>query len=220
MSSRFINGAKYAISTQLAAAIAITAVTNANPAVASSGTLPTDGDILIIKSGWTELNDAVLRADTPSGGTFKLEGYDSTDTARFPAGEGIGTYIKASNFVSLSQVRDVQMDGGEQQYFQYQYVEDQGGRQRQKPTYKNAMSMRVVIDYDPNLAWYAALVEADRKKIDVVLREILPAGDVIYYVGTLAFNKVPTKGINENMTVTATFSLSSDPTRYDTFSAA
>lgn len=216
MSSRFINGAKYAISTQLAAAIAITGISNANPGVASTGTTPADGDILIIKSGWTELNDSVVRADNPVAATsFRLEGVDTTDLVRFPAGEGIGSYLKVSNFVGLSQVRDVQMDGGDQQYFQYQYVEDQGGRQRQKPTFKNAMSMRVVLDYDPSLPWYAALKEVDRKRIDCVLREVLPAGDVIYYVGTLSFNGVPTKGINENMTVQATFSLSSDPVRYD-----
>jgi hypothetical protein len=215
MSSRFINGAKYAVSTQLAAAIAITALSNANPAVASCATPAANGDILILQSGWTNLTEGVYRAAGQVAATsFQLEGVDTTDATRYPAGEGVGAFQKASAFVGLSQVRDVAMSGGDQNYFQYQYVEDEGGRQRQSPTFKGAMSMKVELDYDPTLPWYDALIEVDRLKVPCVLRETLPAGDVIYYVGMLAFNKVPTKGINQNMTVVATFSLQADPTRY------
>lgn len=210
MTSRFINGAKYAVSTVLGAAAAITAVSNATPAVITSATMPTAGDILILTSGWTDLNGTVVRALAAGG----LEGVDTTDVVAYPAGEGVGAYQKASTFVGLSQVRDVAMDGGDQNYFQFQYVEDKGGRQRQSPTFKSAMTMKIELDYDPALPWYQALITADAKKLPVVLRETLPAGDVIYYVGMLAFNKVPTKGINQNMTVKATFSLQADPQRY------
>lgn len=215
MSSRFINGAKYAVSTQLAAAIAITALSNANPAVASTVTPPANGDIVVLNSGWTNINEGVYRASNVVAATsFKLEGVDTTDVVRYPATEGVGAFQKASAFVSLSQVRDVAMSGGDQNYYQFQYVEDEGGRQRQSPTFKGAMSMKIEMDYDPSLPWYDALITVDRLKVPCVLRETLPAGDVIYYVGILAFNKVPTKGINQNMTVTATFSLQADPTRY------
>lgn len=215
MASRFINGAKYAVSTQLAAAIAITGITNANPAVASSATPPADGDILVLKSGWSELNDTVVRADGPAAGTFILEGVDTTDLNRFPAGEGLGAYEKASSFVSFSQVRDVDLSGGEQQFYTYQNVEDPSSRQRQDPTYKNPMVLKVMLAYDPALPWYNTLVELDRKREPVVLRETLPNGDTIYYFGMISFNKVPTKKLNEHMQVEATFSLYSDPIRYD-----
>lgn len=210
MTSRFINGAKYAVSTVLGAAAAITAVSNASPAVITSATMPAAGDIIILTSGWTDLTGTVVRALAAGG----LEGVDTTDVVTYPAGEGVGAYQKASSFVGLSQVRDVAMDGGDQNYFQFQYVEDKGGRQRQSPTFKSAMTMKIELDYDPALPWYQALITADSKKLPVVLRETLPAGDVIYYVGMLAFNKVPTKGINQNMTVKATFSLQADPQRY------
>jgi len=130
MSSRFINGAKYAVSTALATAVAITAITNADPAVASSPSLPTAGDILLLKSGWSNINDSIARAAAPGGGTFELEGLDTTNVLRFPATEGIGTYEKVTTFLGFNQVRDVKLEGGEQNYFEYQYVEDEGGRQR------------------------------------------------------------------------------------------
>src|SRR6478736_885416 len=196
--------------------VAISGVTNADPAVASTATTPTNGDILIIKSGWTELNETVARAAGVSAGvSFQLEGVDTTSTIRFPAGEGAGTYEKASSFVSITQVRDVVMDGGEQDFFEFQYVEDASSKKRRVPTSKSPDGMTITMDYDPDLAWYDALIELDRLKEPVVLRETLPNGDVIYYYGYVSFNKVPTKTLNENMTVKATFSLLADPIRYD-----
>lgn len=214
MSSRFINGAKYAVSTALAAAVAITAITNADPAVASTGTLPAAGDILLLKSGWSNINDSIVRAANPAGGAFELEGLDTTNVLRYPAGEGIGTYEEVTTFLGFNQVRDVKLEGGEQNYFEYQYVEDEGGRQRKKPTFKSASAITFVLDYDPDLPWYEEMIELDRLGNLVVIREILPSGDTIYYVGTLAFNKVPTKDVNQNMTVQASLSLESDPVRF------
>jgi len=215
MSSRFINGAKYAFSQSVAAAVVVSAISNASPAVASASATPTEGDIVVLTSGWTELTDTVARVGTVVPSTsFEVEGVDTSDDVRYPTGEGAGAYAVVSDFITLSQVRDITTDGGDQQFFTFQYVEDPGSRQRQKPTFKNAQGDKIVMDYDPDLAWYDALIELDRLRAPVVLRETLPNGELIYTYGYLSFNKVPTKQINENMTVTATFSAISDPIRY------
>lgn len=215
MSSIFINGAQYAVSTTLGTAIAVSAISNANPAVATASAPPADGSLVVIKSGWPELNETIARTAEADAASFVLGGVNTSSTTRFPVGEGVGSVQIASGFVSLSQVRDVTMSGGEQQYYQWQYVEDRSSRQRQKPTYKNAMSLAVVMDYDPSLPWYETLIDLDGIKDPVVLRELLPNGSTIYYYAYPSFNKVPTKTVNENVTVTATFSLISDPMRYD-----
>lgn len=215
MSSRFVNGTKFAVSTQLAAAVAISALSNADPAVANTATPPADGSIVVVKSGWTALNETVARSAGQIAATsFQLEDVDTSNTGRFPPGEGIGTFEVASSFVSITQVRDVQTEGGDQNFFQYGYIEDESAMQRQKPTDKSAMSTLLILDYDPDLPWYATLVELDRLREPVVLRETLPSGEVILSYGYLSFNKVPTKVRNENMTVRATFSLLTDPVRY------
>ena len=214
MSSQFINGAKYAVSTSLAAAIALTGITNADPAIASTGTLPTAGDILLIRSGWEELNETAIRAASPAGGTFALEGFDATLTNRFPAGEGIGTYEKVAGWTSITQITDVNTTGGEQNYETYQYVGDAGRRQRKKPTFKNAMDLVLSMDYDPDAAWYQVMKDLDFAAEMVVIREILPNGDTFYYAGTLAFNGVATKAINKNMQVKASLSMAGEPIRY------
>ena len=215
MTSRFINGAKHAVSTAVTAAAAITGISNANPAVASAASPPAAGSFVIIKSNWPELNDTVAKVGTVTAGTFVLLGVDTSDLNRFPAGEGAGTFQVASSFVSLSQVRDVDQSGGEQQFYTYQNVEDPSSRQRQDPTYKNPMVIRVDMAYDPALPWYETLIELDRTREPTVLREILPGGDTILYFGIMSFNKVPTKKVNEHMMVSATFSLYADPIRYD-----
>lgn len=214
MSSKFINGAKYAVSATLAPSVPITAISNANPAIASAGALPVAGNILLLKSGWSQLNDSVARALAPAAGAFTLEQVNTTSVTRFPPTEGVGAYQVASAFFSVDQVRDVKLDGGEQNYFEFQYVEDEGGRQRRKPTFKSATGITFTLDYDPDKPWYDQLITIDREAQLVILRETLPNDDVIYYVGTLAFNKVPTKDVNQNMTVQMSLSLESDPVRF------
>ncbi|ANN66470.1 phage tail protein [Bordetella bronchialis] len=215
MSSIFINGTKYSVSTGLAAAVAVTAITNANPAVASAATPPADGSILIVNSGWSELDETVARSANADADSFELEGVDTTSATRFPAGQGAGSVRAVDTWVPLDQVRDVQVAGGEQQYFQYQYVEDRSSRQRQKPTFKNAITLTFQLDYDPAKAWYQALIEADAARDPVVVRGILPNGAVLLYYAYPSFNKVPTGTVNENLQNTATFSLLADPIRYE-----
>ena len=215
MSTQFVNGSRFAVSTSLAAAVAITAISNANPAIADAATLPAEGDILLLTSGWPDLSGQVVRAANPAAGKFTLEGVDTTNTALFPAGEGAGVYEKVSSFVSFSQVLGVSMSGGEQNFHDFRFVEDRGNRQRRKPTYKSAITFNFRLAYDPNLPWYAALEAIDKAGREVILRETLPEGDVIYYSGYLSFQKIPSKELDVNQEVVATFSINSDPIRYD-----
>ena len=214
MSSMFINGAKYAVSDALAAAVAVSALSNANPAVATTATPPAEGAVIVVTSGWSEVNDRVTRALDPDATTFKLEGIDTSDTGRFPAGEGIGAYRVASTFTPIDQVRDITKEGGDQNYFNWRYVEDTDNRQRSRPTFKNATVFNFLMDYDAAKPWYARLQEADREQVPVVLREILPNGQgVVYYYGYPSFDDIPTKTIDENITVTLSLALVSAPIR-------
>lgn len=210
----FPNGTQYSFSTTLGAAIPVTAITNADPAVATASSPPVDGSIVVIKSGWSALNDTVARTSGAAATTFDLEGVDTTSVSRYPAGEGAGSVQVATDFVGLSQVQTIAMSGGDQQFYQYQYVEDKNGRQHQKPTFKNAMTLTFTLDYDPALPWYADLITADQAGALVALKAVLPSGDTLLYLGYPSFNKVPTSTKNENQQVTATFSLAADPIRY------
>lgn len=204
----------FSVSTALGAALAISAISNANPAVATAASPPDDGDILLVRSGWTELNERVVRAANADSGSFELEGIDTSSLVRFPAGQGAGSVLPVSTWVTLSQVTGVEKTGGEQQFYQWRYVEDRSSRQRQRPTFKNAKVITLTLDYDPALAWYAALVEADAVKDPVVLRAVLPNLDELYYLVYPSFDGDPSMTLDQNMQNTATFSMTSEFTRY------
>jgi hypothetical protein len=214
MPSLMINGAKYAVATVLAAPAVFTAVTNADPAVATAVVPPAQGDVMLLASGWSELDGAPVRAGAVTANSFELENYDTTDVIRFPVGEGIGAFQVASAFVNLPKIHDIQAAGGEQNFATRQYVDDSSGKQVQAPTFKSAQSRTYMLDYDPTKPHFDALIDLDRKKELVIMRETLPNGDVIYYAGYLSFNKEPTRALNEFMSNQMTFSLSSDSIRY------
>jgi len=91
MAYHFPAGTKAYYSTTFAAAKTVTGVTNASPAVATSVAHGyTDGDPLLVSSGWQDASDTVFEADQLSADTFSLLGLDSTDTNVFASGTGTG----------------------------------------------------------------------------------------------------------------------------------
>lgn len=213
--SIMLNGAKYAIATALAEAAAITNITNANPALALAPVTPDTGDIVLLSSGWGELDEVPARVGTVVADTsFGLLGYDTTDLVRFPEDEGLGAYVVASNFVNLPKIHDIQKSGGEQNYATRQYVSDPSSKQVQAPTFKSARTRTYMLDYQPDLPHFAALLALDRSQELTILRETLRNGDVIYYAGRVSFDADPTTALNEFISNAFGFAPTADSIRY------
>ncbi|WP_368655389.1 phage tail protein [Castellaniella ginsengisoli] len=218
MASYFPNGTILSVSTALSDGGNINSMTNAKPAVAtadSSGFTVSQGDIMVLNSNWADATDRVFRASVASSSTVTFEGLDTTDTDRFQIGAGDGSIQVVDDWVQLSQVREVGKTGGDQNFFQWQYLEDRSSQQKQRPTFKSAKSMTVTLDYDPAKAWYASLDELDQKGDAVVLRAVLPNGAKLFYYVYPSFDADPSLTMNENMVNTATFSQISRFTRYE-----
>jgi Phage tail tube protein, TTP len=161
MSQTFINGAKYAFSTTVGAIVALTGISNANPAVAAGGSLPADGDIVLLQSNWTDLNDLA----TYAGAAGVLNQIDTTDETVYVPGEDTpASYRVMSDFVSISQIRDLQQTGGDTNNFTWGYIDDRSPRQRSKPTDQNPLVLTFVLDYDPSLPWADALEAVSRSR--------------------------------------------------------
>ncbi len=205
MSSRFPNGTVFALSGVGGVAKTITAITNANPGVASSTSHGfTDGDILVLTLASTRLDQRVARVDNAATNAFDIEGINTTSTTLYPSGFGVGSASEYGSFVSLSQTTNTQTQGGEQQYFQWVYLED--GKQRQRKTFKNAKSLIWTGDADEDLSWFAALQAADDDGILRVLRATMPTGRVVYWPVEVSFDGEPSFTANTNQQVTAQFS--------------
>lgn len=211
---QFPNGTVFSVSKMLALAVAIAAISNANPAVASTAKPPDAGSVVVLASSWPGINERVARVAKTTNDSFELEGLDTTALAKYPAGAGAGSFQIVEDWVTLSQVTNIAKSGGDQQFYQWQYAEDPTGTQRQRPTFKNAKVLTLTLDYDPAQAWYDALDKADEAKEAVVLRAVLPSGAELYYLVYPSFDADPSMELNKNMQNTATFSLISKFTRY------
>ncbi|MCE1010286.1 phage tail protein [Pseudomonas monteilii] len=206
------NGSVLEIASVLAAAVAFTALTNAAPPVASAaGHTIKNGDVLIVSSGWSLINDRAVRAASVAADKFSLAGLNTTNTDKYTAGAGLGSVIPVTNWAQISKVTAFTSSGGEQQYLTVGYLEDDDDRQF--PTNRNPITLSITVEDQPAAA-YVGLVEAygDSKELTVV-RLKLPNGDQILYPGYVSITTTPTMERNNLMTRTISIALSGRPVR-------
>lgn len=213
MSVALPNGVLFSLGTSLDAAKTVTAISNANPAVASSASHGfTNGDIILLSSGWQKINDRLFRVANQAAGTFELEGQDTSSTALFPTGSSAGTARKVTAWTQISQVLECTTSGGEMQFATYSFLEQDF--ESQIPTQHSAQTLTISVADDPSLAGYIALKKAAANRSAVPLRAQMPNGSVILYQGYISFNETPSMTKNQVMACQATFSLMSLPVRY------
>lgn len=213
MGFRLPNGATLQIASAYGAAIPVTALSNANPAVATAAAHGlSDGDIIAVTSGWTRLNDRAARVANSLTGTFALERINTLNTQPYPAGSGVGSVREVTAFVEISQITDVATSGGDQQFLTFGFLADDDDRQL--PTTKNPISMAVTVADDPDQPYVAVVEAADEDKVARVLRLNLPNGDSILYNAYVTITSTPALARNNLMTRVITISLAGRPTRY------
>lgn len=204
MSASLPNGTIYSIASAYGDAIPFTALTNAAPPVAAAVAHGlSDGDVLEVSSGWLALNDRPARVTGKTADAFSLEGYDCTSVAQFPAGTGAGSVRKVTAWTQISQVMGSETSGGEQQFVEWSYLED--NIQRRKPTTKSAKTLTLTLADDESLAWNAVMEAADQAGTGHIVRAALPSGGFIYYNMYVGFDGEPKMSKDNIMTVTATF---------------
>ncbi len=191
----------------------VSAITNANPGVATSTAHGlTNGDIVIMSSGWSNLNNRIIRVANVATNSFELEGLNTTSTTLFPASSGTGTATEITAFTQISQIMGFSTSGGDQQFTTYSFMEQ--NFDTQIPTTFSAQSISIDIADDPSLAGYIALKAASDARATRGLKIALPDGSVIYYYGYVSLNETPTVSKGQIMQVKATFSLLGRPVRY------
>jgi hypothetical protein len=192
----------------------LTAFTNANPGVATleatHGIIV--GDIFEVTSGWSRANGNVYRASVVATNDVSVEGLNTTSTANFPAGSGVGTVREVTAWTQISQILQTSTEGGEQQFVTYSFLEDSS--EHQIPTTKTPTVFKLTIGDDASLAHYAILAAADADRLQRVVRVLLPSGSPIYFSAYVTLRKTPTLTKNEVMGLQVTLSLINETTRY------
>lgn len=213
MSVSLPNGALVSIASGYATSKNITAISNANPGVASSVANGfVNGDFLEVTSGWSRLTDKVVRVAASTTDAFSLEGVDTTLTSIYPTGGGAGSARKISGWTQLSQILSSSSSGGEQQFLEYQFLE--GDAQKRIPTFKSAAGLTFSVADDPTQPGYQLASAANDDRLPRAVKITLPSGATIVYNAYISLNKTPSLTVNEIMACEVTLSLLAEPVRY------
>lgn len=213
MSVSLPNGTIFAIESGTGANTAISVLTNANPAVATSTAHGlANGDFVEIVSGWARLTNKVVRVSGVTTNTFNLEGIDTTSTTIYPAAGGLGTFAKVSGWTQLAQVLSSASTGGDQNFTEYQFLESD--RKNRIPTSKNPSGLTLSVADDNTLAGYLLASVANDDRLPRAVKATLPSGSLVLYNSYITLNKTPSMTVDEIMAVEVTLSNLAEIVRY------
>ena len=206
MAAKLPDGAQLSIASTYLAAKTITAITNAAaPSVSAVGHGLAVGDFVEITSGWGNLTGRVFKVATSTTDAFTIAGIDTTDVAKFPVGGGAGSVRKISGWTQITQVMTFEMQGGEQQFVTFSYLEED--QERQLPSVMSAMTLRLGIADDPSLPGFIALKAAGDTRALTGFKIVLRDGSVILYNGIASVNETPTLVKGQVVTLNATVAI-------------
>lgn len=207
-------GSSQQFSNTLAAAKTITAITNANPAVATCTAHGyTTGDEIMLSSGWEDANDSVYKIESVDSNSFKILGLDSTNTSFFPAGSGGGSAQKLSSWTAIPQVLTISASGGDARFTDVNPLAKRNGIRI--PTGFNATSVTLSLGFDATTPAYKTMVGISRSLSKVAFKKVLSGGSVQYGWGYLTVSEFPKLNNNQVNTVDAAMTFLGRTMSYD-----
>ena len=207
-------GSSQQFSNTLAAAKTITAITNANPAVATcTGHGYTTGDEIKLSSGWEDATDSVYKIESVDANSFKILGLDSTNTSFFPAGSGGGSAQKLSAWTAIPQVLTISASGGDARFTDVNPLAKRNGIRI--PTGFNATSVTLSLGFDATTPTYKTMVGISRSLSKVAFKQVLSGGSVQYGWGYLNVSEFPKLNNNQVNTVDAALTFLGRTMSYD-----
>ena len=207
-------GSTFYIASTIATAKTASAVTNAAEAVVTSTAHGySNGDTVIMFSGWGRLNKRAFRIKSVTTDTFVLEGCDTSNTTYFPAGTGIGTVQKISAFTQITTVMNPSSSGGEPKVVSYKFIESDVEYSINDGF--TATSYTVELDADSiGGAGYTALKTLTDVQTDTVLKLVTRSGSILLVPCTVALNEAVSLNEGQINRVKATFNGNNRAVRY------
>lgn len=213
MGFKIPNGGTFEHAATYAPALAFSIISNAAEAVATVvGATLVVGDIVLLTSGWTELNGRVARVKAATATAITLEGINTTDVQVFPAGGGVGSMRKVLTWALIPQITDVAPSGGDQNYLGVAFLEDKQGREI--PTDKSPARLALTVADDPAQAYVPIVQAADASGSVNAARLNLPGKDTIYYGACTSWSAQPVVSRGALLTRIITLALQAPITRY------
>ena len=210
-------GAVVAIASTYAAAVNMTAITNAANAVATlaAGHGTVVGDILeIATSGWGRIQGRLFRVSAVATNDVTLEGLNTTSTTAYPAGLGTGTVRRITAWTTLSQIQSITSSGGDLQFADITSIADTV--QKQIPTIRGAVNVAITYFDDETLSWVSAVNAANDARTPYAVRFNFPNGAKTVANAYWAKNTTPAINANAALTNQIGLTYAAEPVRYST----
>jgi|GEM_PF-527530 len=209
-------GGSLAIASTYGPVVNMTAITNAAQAVATLavGHAVVVGDMLEITSGWESLDRRVVRVLTVATNDVTLEGINTTNTAFFPAGAGVGSIRRITAFTPITQVGAITFSGGEQQYADTSSVF--GRFDTQMPASRSPVTVEISLHDNPSLPFYAVIQAAELAGQPVAMRITGGNGARTFHNGFWSMAQFATLERNATEKRSVSFAGVAEPTRYAT----
>lgn len=214
MAFRLPNGSTFDFAATYGDEVVVTAISNAAEAVVSAPDHDlVAGDIVVLTSGWVKLTGRAFRVKSVVADvSFVLEGVNTTSTQRYPLGTSAGTVAKVATWVNIPQITEVASSGGEQQFYQFGFLEED--EDRQIPTTKSPSVLTLTVADDPDQPFVPVVEAADELKEQRIQRLNLVNGDVILYNSIASITNTPSLTRNQLMVRTITLAQQGRVTRY------
>ena len=197
-----------------AAAVAISAISLADPAVVThAGADPSNGNYVILTniSGMIEANNRIFRVASAASGTFALEGFDSSGLAAYTSG---GTFEVLTLGNTFSTFLSFSGQGGEASEIDVTTIHDT--TDQNVPGNKSAVSYAISSIWDPADAGFAALETADDDQVDRAFMIAFADASRFLFAGRVSFLGVPTGSAGERVETPASVSVRGRGTNYAT----
>jgi len=202
----FPEGASFQFSQTFASAKTISAISNANPAVATCTAHGySTGDEILLTSGWEDATDTVYKVTSIDANSFSIQGLDTSDTSFFPSGSGTGSAQKLSGWTSIPQVLTISSSGGDAKFTTITPLAKRNAIN--VPTGFNATSVTLTMGHDPSDANYKTMVGISRTLEKVALKQVISGGAVVYGYGYLNVSEQPSLNNGQANTVQAAMTM-------------
>ena len=203
MALYFAEGSSQQFSQTFATAVAITAISNANPAVATTGVAHSyvTNDEILLTSGYEDATDSVYKITVLTATTFTILGLDTTNTGYFPVGTGAGTAQKVSVFTVIPQILTISGSGGDARFTDVQLLSKRNGIK--VPTGFNAISVTMSLAHDAAQPAYVTMLGISRNLSKVAFKQVVSGGSTTYGFGYLSVSEMPKLNSNAVNTVDA-----------------
>jgi hypothetical protein len=190
MAYKVPEGSVFYFSSTFAATKAITAITNADPAVVTSASHGyVDGDLIMVQSGWEEIQDTVVKVNQTAADTYEMVDVNTVSTTLNVPLAGVGTTSLISSWVSIPQVLTIAPSGGDPRYTE---VNPLAKRQGLKiPTGFNAAAIELTLGHDASNANYKTMLGLSRGGTKIAFRQVLSDGSQTLGYGYMAVSETP-----------------------------